>query len=67
MTMTTKSLPEVLADLREKIGEPFRAPPATYIVGRDGAIVDAYLTPEFRERLDPRDIVRHLGHMGGKP
>jgi peroxiredoxin len=40
--------------------------PATYIVGRDGLIAHAYVNPEFRERLDPRDIVTYLRKMNGK-
>lgn len=40
--------------------------PATYIVGRDGMIAHAYVNPEFRERLDPGDILRHLRHMQNK-
>jgi len=40
--------------------------PATYIVRRGGSIAHAYVNPEFRERLDPRDIVRHLQHMNGR-
>lgn len=40
--------------------------PATYIVGRDGVVAHAYVNPEFRERLDPRDIVRYLRQMNGK-
>lgn len=34
--------------------------PATYIVGRDGTILHAYVNPEFRERLDPEQIVTLL-------
>jgi peroxiredoxin len=34
--------------------------PATYIIGRDGIILHAYVNPEFRERLDPERIVELL-------
>jgi peroxiredoxin len=34
--------------------------PATYIIGRDGTILHAYVNPEFRERLDPERIVTLL-------
>lgn len=34
--------------------------PATYIVRRDGTVAHAYVNPEFRERLDPVDIVARL-------
>jgi peroxiredoxin len=34
--------------------------PATYIVGRGGVIAHAYVNPEFRERLDPEQIVKLL-------
>lgn len=37
--------------------------PATYIVARDGMIAHAYVNPEFRERLDPREIVRVLSTL----
>jgi peroxiredoxin len=38
--------------------------PATYIVRRDGIIAFAYVNPEFRERLDPVDIVAKLRELG---
>ncbi|MEI9887106.1 MAG: peroxiredoxin-like family protein [Rhizomicrobium sp.] len=31
--------------------------PATYVVGRDGIIKHAYVNPDFRERLDPSEIL----------
>jgi peroxiredoxin len=34
--------------------------PATYIILRDGTIAHAYVNPEFRERLDPEQIVKVL-------
>jgi peroxiredoxin len=34
--------------------------PATYIIGRDGVILHAYVNPEFRERLDPEKVVELL-------
>lgn len=38
----------------------FLSLPATYIIGRDGTITHAYVNPEFRERLDPAQIVKLL-------
>lgn len=38
--------------------------PATYIVRHDGIIVHAYVNPEFRERLDPKEIVAKLRDLG---
>jgi peroxiredoxin len=37
--------------------------PATYIVARDGTIAHAYVNPDFRQRLDPREIVRVLSGL----
>jgi peroxiredoxin len=34
--------------------------PATYVIGRDGIIAHAYVNPDFRERLDPGDILAAL-------
>jgi peroxiredoxin len=34
--------------------------PATYVIGADGVIRHAYVNPEFRERLDPAEIVSVL-------
>jgi len=34
--------------------------PATYVIGRDGVIAHAYVNPDFRERLDPGDILAAL-------
>ncbi len=31
--------------------------PATYVVGRDGVIVHAYVNPDYRERCDPEGLV----------
>ncbi|HEY2837106.1 MAG TPA: peroxiredoxin-like family protein [Rhizomicrobium sp.] len=31
--------------------------PATYVVGQDGVIRHAYVNPDFRERLDPQEIL----------
>ncbi len=31
--------------------------PATYVVGRDGVIVYAYVNPDYRERCDPESLV----------
>ena len=31
--------------------------PATYVIGQDGIIKHAYVNPDFRERLDPQDII----------
>lgn len=38
--------------------------PATYVIGQDGAIAHAYVNPDFRERLDPGDIVAVLKKLG---
>jgi peroxiredoxin len=40
--------------------------PATYIIGRDGVIEHAYVNPEFRERLDPEQIVTLLHEANAK-
>jgi peroxiredoxin len=40
--------------------------PATYIIGRDGIILHAYVNPEFRERLDPERIVTLLREANAK-
>jgi peroxiredoxin len=45
-------------------GSWFLPIPATYIVGRDGTIAHAYVNPDFRYRLDPREIVRTLAALG---
>jgi len=37
--------------------------PATYVIGRDGTIAHAYVNPDFRERLDPSEIVRVLSEL----
>lgn len=37
--------------------------PATYVVDRDGTIAHAYVNPDFRERLDPAEIVRVLSEL----
>ena len=34
--------------------------PATYIIRKDGAVHHAYVNPDFRERLDPEEIVKLL-------
>jgi peroxiredoxin len=31
--------------------------PATYVVGRDGVIVYAYVNPDYRDRCDPESLV----------
>ncbi len=31
--------------------------PATYVVGKDGVIVQAYVNPDYRERCDPATLV----------
>lgn len=31
--------------------------PATYVIGQDGIIKHAYVNPDFRERLDPNEIL----------
>lgn len=37
--------------------------PATYVVGRDGIIKHAYVNPDFRERLEPSEILAVLGDL----
>lgn len=37
--------------------------PATYIVGRDGIIAHAYVNPDFRFRLEPREILVSLAKI----
>lgn len=37
--------------------------PATYVVGRDGIIKHAYVNPDFRERLEPGEILAVLGDL----
>jgi peroxiredoxin len=37
--------------------------PATYVIARDGTIAHAYVNPDFRERLDPQEIVRVLSDL----
>jgi peroxiredoxin len=39
--------------------------PATYVVGQDGIIRHAYVNPDFRERMDPQDILRILEGLRG--
>ena len=34
--------------------------PATYVIDRDGTIRHAYVNPDFRERLDPQEILAVL-------
>lgn len=34
--------------------------PATYIIRKDGTVHYAYVNPDFRERLDPDEIVKRL-------
>jgi peroxiredoxin len=34
--------------------------PATYVIGQNGTIRHAYVNPDFRERMDPQDILRVL-------
>ncbi len=56
------------AYLAEKIDFPllygngswFLPIPATYVVNPAGVIRHAYVNPEFRERMDPADIVSVL-------
>lgn len=40
--------------------------PATYIIGRDGRVVDRHVDPDFRTRMDPDDILAALrrAHAG---
>lgn len=41
-------------------GSWFLPMPATYVIGADGTIRHAYVNPDFRERMEPRDILRVL-------
>ncbi len=69
-------LPQEVRDayLAEKIDFPlvygneswFLPIPATYVVDRTGVIRHAYVNPEFRERMDPADIVTVLENLGAK-
>lgn len=34
--------------------------PATYVIGQDGVIAYAHINPDFRERLDPQELVEVL-------
>jgi peroxiredoxin len=35
--------------------------PATFVVGKDGIIIDRYVDPDFRNRMEIADIVTALG------
>jgi peroxiredoxin len=37
--------------------------PATYVVRQDGVIAKAYVNPDFRERLEPAEILRALSAL----
>jgi peroxiredoxin len=37
--------------------------PATYVIDRDGTIRHSYVNPDFRERLDPQDILGVLKEL----
>ena len=37
--------------------------PATYVIGRDGVIKHAYVNPDFRERLEPGEIISVLENL----
>jgi peroxiredoxin len=40
--------------------------PATYVIGTDGRIALAYVDPEYRNRLEPAEIVAALRVLAGK-
>ncbi|MDH5436212.1 MAG: AhpC/TSA family protein, partial [Gammaproteobacteria bacterium] len=37
--------------------------PATYIVGSDGTVVDAYINVNYTERMEPAEIIKSLGKI----
>ncbi len=37
--------------------------PATYVVARDGTIAHAYANPEYRERLDPEELLSVIAKL----
>lgn len=41
--------------------------PATYVIGQDGVIEHAYVNPDFRERLDPAEILAVLKRLAAQP
>lgn len=34
--------------------------PATFVVGRDGLIIDRFVDPDFRDRMEIEDILKAL-------
>lgn len=48
-----------LADYQQN--ESFYLPlPATFVVGRDGVIIDRFVDPDFRRRMEPEDVLKAL-------
>jgi peroxiredoxin len=41
--------------------------PATYVIDRNGIIQHAYVNPDFRERLDPSDILAAVERLSEEP
>jgi len=37
--------------------------PATYIVRRDGVVARAYVNPDFRQRMEPAEIIETIGNL----
>lgn len=53
-------------DLPVRHGEPERwelPVPATYVVGQDGIITLAFVTPDYRQRLDPGRVLEELRRL----
>lgn len=63
-------LPEALRPIYQNLGidvpayngdDSFRLPvPATYIIGRDGIVVHAFVNSDYTRRMEPADIVSRL-------
>jgi peroxiredoxin len=53
-----KDLTELNAD-----GEWHLPIPATYVIGQDGRVELAYVDPEYRNRLEPSDILAALRRL----
>lgn len=66
-------LPEVLRPIYQSFGidipgyngdSSFKLPlPATYIVGRDGRVLHAYINADYTKRMEPEDIVAKLAML----
>jgi len=60
LTSVNKILPDINGD-----GEWDLPVPATFVIDGDGRIALAHLDIDYRERLDPEDIVAALKQLGG--